>query len=133
MFEPVDITLREASRPERIVKRAEPLRTAVIGYGYWGPNLARNVAECPELALEALCDRDAVRRRRARESPQFPPAGRVRNRRDRPLRPGRLRAHGARDERQDHDRAHSPQPLRAHGDSHRTCAHRARTLGSRAA
>jgi predicted dehydrogenase len=60
MFEPVDVTLREARRPERIVKRPEPLRTAVVGYGYWGPNLARNVAECPELTLEALCDRDTA-------------------------------------------------------------------------
>jgi predicted dehydrogenase len=61
MFDPVDVTLREARAPHRIVKRGpEPLRTAVVGYGYWGPNLARNVAECPELTLEALCDRDSV-------------------------------------------------------------------------
>ncbi len=37
------------------------LGTAVVGYGYWGPNLARNVAECPELELRALCDRDPAR------------------------------------------------------------------------
>src|ERR1700760_3683862 len=61
MLDPVDATLREAVPRERIVKRpAAPLRTAVIGYGYWGPNLARNVAECPELTLEALCDRDST-------------------------------------------------------------------------
>jgi predicted dehydrogenase len=61
MLDPVDATLREAVPRERIVKRsAPPLRTAVIGYGYWGPNLARNVAECPELTLEALCDRDSA-------------------------------------------------------------------------
>jgi predicted dehydrogenase len=35
--------------------------TAVVGYGYWGPNLARNVAECPGLALLALCDSDPSR------------------------------------------------------------------------
>jgi len=34
---------------------------AVVGYGYWGPNLARNVAECPELELRALCDCDPER------------------------------------------------------------------------
>jgi predicted dehydrogenase len=34
----------------------------VVGYGYWGPNLARNVAECPELQLRALCERDPERR-----------------------------------------------------------------------
>ena len=38
-----------------------PLRTAVVGYGYWGPNLVRNVAERPELTLMALCESDPLR------------------------------------------------------------------------
>jgi predicted dehydrogenase len=53
---------------DRLVKRltsadaiTQPLRVAVIGYGYWGPNLARNVMERPELELAALCERDAQR------------------------------------------------------------------------
>jgi predicted dehydrogenase len=37
---------------------AAPIGIAVLGCGYWGPNLARNVAERPELQLRALCDRD---------------------------------------------------------------------------
>jgi predicted dehydrogenase len=41
-------------RPSRL----RQIGTAVIGYGYWGPNLARNVAERPELNLELMCDRD---------------------------------------------------------------------------
>ena len=41
----------------------EPIGTAVVGYGYWGPNLARNVAECPDLRLAALCDSDPLRLR----------------------------------------------------------------------
>jgi len=28
----------------------------VIGYGYWGPNLVRNFAECTEAAVRAVCD-----------------------------------------------------------------------------
>src|SRR3954454_10953278 len=40
---------------------ADPLRTAVVGYGYWGPNLVRNVIERPELEFAALCERDAER------------------------------------------------------------------------
>ena len=31
---------------------------AVIGYGYWGPNLVRNFAETPGLNLVAVCDLD---------------------------------------------------------------------------
>src|SRR3954452_6567258 len=37
------------------------LRVAVIGYGYWGPNLARNVSERPGMTLAALCERDPGR------------------------------------------------------------------------
>jgi predicted dehydrogenase len=40
-----------------------PIGVAVVGYGYWGPNLARNVAECPQLQLRALCDSDPARLR----------------------------------------------------------------------
>ena len=40
---------------------ASPLGVAVVGYGYWGPNLARNVAELPELSLKGLCEPDEVR------------------------------------------------------------------------
>jgi predicted dehydrogenase len=40
-----------------------PIGAAVIGYGYWGPNLVRNVIERPELELRVLCDLDAGRRR----------------------------------------------------------------------
>jgi predicted dehydrogenase len=46
----------EALRPGRIVSRPEPVSVAVVGCGYWGPNLARNVAENPALRLGALCD-----------------------------------------------------------------------------
>jgi len=38
-----------------------PLRVAVVGYGYWGPNLVRNVIERPEMVFAGLCDRDAER------------------------------------------------------------------------
>ncbi len=36
----------------------EPVRVAVVGLGYWGPNLARNLQELPEAELVAVCDRD---------------------------------------------------------------------------
>jgi predicted dehydrogenase len=43
------------------VDQLPQLRTAVVGYGYWGPNLVRNIIERPELELAALCERDAER------------------------------------------------------------------------
>jgi len=42
----------------------EPLRVGIVGYGYWGPNLARNLNELPGTELRWLCDpREAARER----------------------------------------------------------------------
>jgi predicted dehydrogenase len=37
------------------------LGVAVVGCGYWGPNLIRNFAVCPDTRLVAVCDRDPAR------------------------------------------------------------------------
>jgi predicted dehydrogenase len=34
------------------------IETLVVGYGYWGPNIVRNISERPEFELAGLCDRD---------------------------------------------------------------------------
>jgi predicted dehydrogenase len=39
----------------------ERIGAAVVGYGYWGPNLVRNICERPEFRLRALCEVDRVR------------------------------------------------------------------------
>ena len=33
-----------------------PVRTAVVGLGYWGPNLVRNLFELPDADLTTVCD-----------------------------------------------------------------------------
>lgn len=42
----------------------DQLRVAVIGAGYWGPNLVRNFRASPDWDLVAVCDLDAERARR---------------------------------------------------------------------
>jgi predicted dehydrogenase len=37
------------------------LNVAVVGYGYWGPNLVRNVTASSAMRLAALCERDSGR------------------------------------------------------------------------
>ncbi|HWM62713.1 MAG TPA: Gfo/Idh/MocA family oxidoreductase [Solirubrobacterales bacterium] len=37
------------------------IETLVVGYGYWGPNIVRNVIERPEFRLKGLCERDDSR------------------------------------------------------------------------
>ncbi len=49
----------DAKRNGRITARPAPIGAALVGCGYWGPNLARNLAESPEFELRALCDRDS--------------------------------------------------------------------------
>jgi predicted dehydrogenase len=39
----------------------DKLRVAVIGCGYWGPNLIRNFGSCPLTELTAVCDSDPAR------------------------------------------------------------------------
>src|SRR3954451_15101396 len=48
------------------------LRVAVAGLGYWGPNIARNLAALPEVELAWCCDADEASR--ARHAPAFPEA-----------------------------------------------------------
>jgi predicted dehydrogenase len=50
----------------------EPVRVGVVGLGYWGPNLARNLAAIPGCRLEWLCDESAAARERVARA--FPDA-----------------------------------------------------------
>src|SRR5918999_2523933 len=49
-----------------------PLRVAVAGLGYWGPNIARNFAALPEAELAWCCDPSGAERERV--APMFPGA-----------------------------------------------------------
>jgi predicted dehydrogenase len=42
---------------------AAPVRIAVVGAGYWGPNLVRNARSCPHTELHAVVDLDVERAR----------------------------------------------------------------------
>jgi predicted dehydrogenase len=48
------------------------LAVGLIGFGYWGPNLARNVQHHPEMNLVAICDRDPAKL--AQAALQYPQA-----------------------------------------------------------
>ena len=39
----------------------EPIRVGLVGYGYWGPNLARNFHQLPDVCLAAVADLDTKR------------------------------------------------------------------------
>jgi predicted dehydrogenase len=41
-----------------------PIGCAVVGYGNWGPNVVRNVLECPDTRLLGVCEPNATRAER---------------------------------------------------------------------
>lgn len=45
--------------------QSAPVGVAVVGAGYWGPNLIRNFSACPATRLVAVCDKDQARLRKA--------------------------------------------------------------------
>jgi predicted dehydrogenase len=42
-----------------------PIGIGIVGYGYWGPNMVRNVADARDLRLAGVCEPDAERATRA--------------------------------------------------------------------
>ena len=49
----------DVRRVRTLAPRPAPIGAGVVGCGYWGPNLARNLAEVTEFELRGLCDREA--------------------------------------------------------------------------
>jgi predicted dehydrogenase len=58
------VTAPAAAAPEGRPGADEPIGVAVIGAGYWGPNLVRNFQGSPSFHLRALCDLDLGRAQR---------------------------------------------------------------------
>ncbi len=44
------------------------IRIGVVGYGYWGPNIVRNLGSLPGARVEFLCDKDTQALRRASQA-----------------------------------------------------------------
>jgi predicted dehydrogenase len=53
-----------ARRTPATPDRTGPVGMAVIGAGYWGPNIVRNALACRDTELKWVCDRDVARARR---------------------------------------------------------------------
>jgi predicted dehydrogenase len=51
-------------RPRTTTPATGAVGIAVIGAGYWGPNIARNALACRDTDLKWVCDRDLARARR---------------------------------------------------------------------
>jgi predicted dehydrogenase len=45
-----------------------PLRVGVVGFGYWGPNLVRNIAKSTETELIVICDGSSVNLEKAKSA-----------------------------------------------------------------
>ena len=47
---------------------AEVIRFGIIGYGYWGPNIVRNLGSLPGACVASLCDKNVPALRRAAQT-----------------------------------------------------------------
>ena len=57
-----------AVRPDIAGGNAEAVRVGVIGYGYWGPNIVRNLSALDRCDLVSVCDRNANALKRAQKT-----------------------------------------------------------------
>ena len=58
-------TRYELNLPIPAARIAGRVKFAVIGYGYWGPNIVRNLHNLPGAEITAVCDKSPAARRRA--------------------------------------------------------------------
>jgi predicted dehydrogenase len=62
-------TLKDSSRTADLQPRPKNVvRFGVIGYGYWGPNVVRNLASLEGSELMAVCDKSPAARRRMQKA-----------------------------------------------------------------
>jgi len=61
------IRTKNARQPKASGMAHSRLPVAVMGCGYWGPNLIRNFNACRRTRVAAVCERDADRLRRVKE------------------------------------------------------------------
>jgi predicted dehydrogenase len=59
------VDLAESKTVDLAASKTAALRFGVIGYGYWGPNVVRNLHTLEEAEIVAVCDRSAEALRRA--------------------------------------------------------------------
>src|SRR5438067_5160293 len=57
-YDPLNLTIPRARISER-------LKFGVVGYGYWGPNIVRNLQNLPEAEITVVCDTSTTARKRA--------------------------------------------------------------------
>ena len=57
-----------AQRTPVPARMSSTIRFGVVGYGYWGPNIVRNLQGMPGVELAAVCDKSSVARKRAHKS-----------------------------------------------------------------
>src|SRR5947207_4927274 len=60
---PLHAVTDSADRTDR--ERADLVRVGVIGYGYWGPNIVRNLHNVDGCQVVSVCDRSAAALERA--------------------------------------------------------------------
>ena len=51
----------ELFRGLKLLEWRQMHKVALVGYGYWGPNLLRNLYEVPDCEVLYVCDKDVAK------------------------------------------------------------------------
>ena len=60
--------VKQESHPAGQKQRSSVVKFGVIGYGYWGPNVVRNLNQLEEADVLAVCDKSPAARRRLQKA-----------------------------------------------------------------
>jgi predicted homoserine dehydrogenase-like protein len=64
-LDPTAPTVRERDANESNHTSPDVVRAGVIGYGYWGPNIVRNLGALDGCEVAAICDKSPAALKRA--------------------------------------------------------------------
>src|SRR5438477_12405700 len=64
----IHTTLKDSSGTADVQPRSNMVRFGIIGYGYWGPNVVRNLTSLEGSELTAVCDKTPAARRRMQKA-----------------------------------------------------------------
>jgi predicted dehydrogenase len=55
-------------KPAQTGRMSSTIRFGVVGYGYWGPNIVRNLQSMPDVDITAVCDKSSAARKRVHKN-----------------------------------------------------------------
>ena len=63
-----NLSVESGTRRQKGISKDIMVKFGVVGYGYWGPNIVRNLSQLEEVQVVAVCDKSPASRRRVKKA-----------------------------------------------------------------